>query len=83
MCFEQFPASILLCCTAVFSTLQINTLKQVPANAFSTATFKIVQNIFHLLSFCVIFPFSGKSGRNSSVGMATCYGLDGSGIESR
>jgi hypothetical protein len=81
----------MLCCTAVFSTVQINTLKQVPAIAFNTAFLKIAQNIFHTLHTFFIFKIllfvtflsSGKSGRDSSVGMATRYGLDGSGIESQ
>jgi hypothetical protein len=90
MCFEQFPVSVMLCCIALFSIVQINTLKQVPAIAFSNAFFEILQNIFHVLSFSYLkFCFfltllsSGKSDRNSSVGMATRYGLDGPGIESR
>jgi hypothetical protein len=92
MCFEQFPVSAMLCCTAVFSTAQIDTLKEVPAIAFSTSFFKTAQNIFRALHpfsylkfwfFFVTFLSTGKSGRDSSVGMATRYGLDGPGIESR
>jgi hypothetical protein len=90
MCFEQFPVSVMLCCTAICSAVQINALKQVPAIAFITSFFKIPQNIFHVLyfshlKFCIFVTFlsSGKSGRDSSVGMATRYGLDGPAIETR
>jgi len=77
MCFEQFLASVLLCCTAVFSTVQINTLKKMPAIAFSTATFRIVQNIFHLLSFSYGDDDSVWGWGGSGVGRGGGSGDDG------
>jgi hypothetical protein len=35
------------------------------------------------LSDCTTFQLSKQTGRDSSVGVATRYGLDGPGIESR
>jgi hypothetical protein len=59
----------------------INTLKQAPAIAFSTALFEILQNIFHILSFSFCFFFLTFSLQANPAGldqvdMATGYGLD-------
>jgi hypothetical protein len=42
-----------------------------------------INKILFIIIIVVVVVGGGDGGLNSSVGMATCYGLDGPGIESR
>jgi hypothetical protein len=74
------------CCVVASDVVMFGTIKCINVSqTLTTSTFRITKWPPHPLRRWTYFPLvTGQiADRNSSVGIATCYGLNGPGIESR